>query len=128
MTEPETQDPPLPGGSPLDPDDILTVPVVNVNYLPEGVVALAGVVPEGSKDDKLLTQIRDNYVAQGYIHGMDAMDANAEEEAKVAAAKAEAEASNPSEEDTSTEGLPTTPETAEGATEQPEPPEATPVP
>lgn len=99
MTEPET------------PEEVLTVPVVNVNYLPEGIVALIGVVPGTPIDDPTLVGIKANLEEQGHISGEEAAAANEEagaavEAAKVEAAKAEEAESEPtSEDDTSTVGV-----------------------
>lgn len=144
MTDTETQEVPPDNGPPGqdNEEEVLTVPVVNANYYPEGIAALEGTVHDTPVDDPTLTSIRDNLVAQGHIHGQDAADANDEEQTRVdelhaAQEEAAASAEPTSEEDTSTEdttepgqvpGLPTTPETAEGATEQPDLPPATPVP
>lgn len=88
--------------------EVLTVPVVNVNYYPEGIVALEGVVPNTPVDDPTLVGIKENLEYQGHISGEDAAAANEEEAAKVEdlhaeQEKAAAEAEPTSEEDTSTE-------------------------
>jgi hypothetical protein len=58
----------------IDPDEGLYVPVVNLNYIPEGVGIPEGYVPDHPADDRVLTRIKDALETQGHVSGQDALD------------------------------------------------------
>lgn len=75
-TETDTKATPMLGGATGEtksalPEDDLYVPVVNVNYIPEGGVTLQGFVPDHPGDDKVLLRQKESLEAQGHESGPD---------------------------------------------------------
>jgi hypothetical protein len=67
----------------VNPDEGIYVPVVNANYIPDGVAILEGFVPDHPADDKVLNRIKDAYESQGLVSGPeDVEEANAEAKAQ----------------------------------------------
>lgn len=75
MEDTDTKATPMLGGATGEtkealPEDELYVPVVNANYIPEGVT-LQGFVPDTPGDDKVLLRQKEALEAQGHESGPD---------------------------------------------------------